>query len=129
MLDTFRNLSDEATKLDSHNMTLETEYNTMRGSLDQFREQIHSLNHQLADKDTIVQSYEKQVCTLRTNNLSIGVTLVIVNCIMILIHKLKLKQEKIKKLSLLHLFYSIDDLSDCEAHYVSANFYTDGIFV
>lgn len=61
MLETFRNLSDEASKLDSHNMTLETEYNTMRGSLDQYREQVHALNHQLADKDEIVQSYEKQV--------------------------------------------------------------------
>lgn len=61
MLETFRNLSDEASKLDTHNMTLETEYNTMRGSLDQFREQVHSLNHQLADKDEVAQSYEKQI--------------------------------------------------------------------
>lgn len=61
MLDTFRNLSDEASKLDCHNVTLETEYNTMRGSFDQLREQVHSLNHQLADKDTVVQNYEKQV--------------------------------------------------------------------
>ncbi|XP_034239974.1 major antigen-like [Thrips palmi] len=61
MLETFRNLSDEASKLDTHNMTLETEYNSMRGSLDQYREQVHSLNHQLAEKDEIVGSYEKQI--------------------------------------------------------------------
>lgn len=61
MLNHFRSLSLEATVLENNNHSLESEAAEARGALQSARDRLLDFERQLADKDSLIRSYETQV--------------------------------------------------------------------
>jgi len=64
MLEHFHSLSVEASALESNNHSLETEIQDARAQLRAANDRITDLEQLLESKDTLVNSYERQVCVV-----------------------------------------------------------------
>ncbi|XP_075234874.1 uncharacterized protein LOC142332354 isoform X2 [Lycorma delicatula] len=67
MLEQYRNLSEEATVLESSNHTLESEAKSTKTSLRVAEEKINDLERNLLDKDALLKGYEEQMADLTTH--------------------------------------------------------------